>query len=200
MRIIPGSLILSVMRLLGFVGSLGFLGGLRFLGALGLLFVNSPSFAAMKVEDMRIERRFGFGASAGGQLSMMGIEMDINCSENFSVGAGLGTGVDYSTSMVKAKYYISGQWVSPYLAASLARWWTDGTLENLMRPNVLANKFLDPGQNLRNGFDIMIFSPSFGVQFMHSTGLSFYFELQYLFKLMNFAHGTYAGGGMLWYF
>lgn len=155
---------------------------------------------SMKVEEMRLERRFGFGACGGGQLSMMGIEMDINLSETMSMGGGFGTGVDYSTAMVKARYYISGQWVSPYLSASLARWWTDGTSERNIRPSVLANKFLTPGQDLSNGFDITLFSPAFGVQFMHHTGLSFYFELEYLFKLVDLANGTYAGMGMLWYF
>ena len=164
------------------------------------LIVNTFAIATTKVEEMRLDRRWGFGASAGGQLSMMGVETDVNVNEAFSISAGLGTGVDYATNMLKFKYYVSGQWVSPFIALAVARWWTENSLEPGVRPSVLANKFLDPKDNLKNGFDIWLLSPSFGVQFMHSTGMSFYFELEYLFKLPNFAHGTYAGGGLLWYF
>lgn len=156
--------------------------------------------ALTMVEDLRLQKRFGIGVSAAGQLAMMGVEIDVNFSEFLSVGAAVGTGIDYSTSFLKTRYYLSGQWVSPYFAAALARWWSSGTRETSLRPSVLANKFLEPGQNLRQGFDIWIISPSFGVQFMHSTGLSFYAELEYFFKLPSFVNGTYAGMGILWYF
>jgi hypothetical protein len=160
----------------------------------------SLSHASTSVEDLRLRKRFGIGASGAGQLAMLGVEIDVNLSEEMSLGAGAGTGLDYSTAMVKLRYYLSGQWVSPYFAAALARWWSSGTRETKVRPSVLANKFLDPGQNLTRGFDIWIVSPSFGVQFMHHTGLSFFAELQTLFKIYTLANGTYAGVGLIWYF
>ncbi len=161
---------------------------------------SSVALGTTRVEEQRLSKRFGVGASAGGQLAMLGVEMDVNFTESWSIGAGVGTGIDYSTLMLKSKLYISGQWVSPYFGVTLARWWSDGTKESQIGPSVLKNKFLDPGQDLAQGFDILIVSPSFGVQFMHSSGLAFYAELEYLFKLPLLQNGTYAGGGILWYF
>lgn len=165
-----------------------------------LITASSMLSATTLVEDLRLRKRFGIGAGVAGQLAMMGVEADVNISENASVGAGAGTGIDYSTSFVKVRSYLSGQWVSPYLAVAVARWWSSGIRALTVRPSVLANKFLEPGQNLNKGFDMWIVSPGFGVQFMHPTGLSFYAELEYLFKVPNFVNGTYAGLGILWYF
>ncbi|MBI4404399.1 MAG: hypothetical protein HY537_09575 [Deltaproteobacteria bacterium] len=151
------------------------------------------------MEQMRMQKRFGFGFSAAGPLSVLGLEFDFNITEQLSVGGGIGTGLDYSTFMVKGKYLLLGKWVSPYFAAGLARWWTGGTKEEKLSPSVLANKFLD-GEDLRDGFSVFIFYPAVGVQFMHPIGIAVFVEAQYLFKMVSFANGTYAGLGAHWYF
>ena len=152
------------------------------------------------LEDFRLAHRFGVGFSAGGMLSILGIEADVNLTEQLSISGGLGTGLDYSTFMVKARYFLLGQWVSPYVAASFGRWWTSGTKDKNLSPSILANKFLGPGYDATNGFSVYLLSPAVGVQFMHPLGFAISFELQYLFKLIDFSNGTYAGLGMHWYF
>jgi len=150
--------------------------------------------------DLRMEKRFGFGFSAAGPLSLLGMEFDINLSENVSIGAGLGTGLDYSTMMVKARYFLLGKSVSPYFGAGLARWWSQGTSESNLAPSILATKFLPADANPEDGFNVFLVYPVIGVQFMHPMGLAVFAEIQYFFKLMTLANGAYAGLGMHWYF
>ena len=163
--------------------------------------VSLPSFGSTtgRLEELKMNKRFGIGVSAAGPLSVLGVEIDINLTEQFSIGGGIGTGLDYSTFAVKGKYYLLGETVCPYFAAGLARWWTNGTKEKNIGPSVLANKFLDT-YDYTNGFNVWILYPAVGVQFFHSMGFSVYAELQYLFKLFSFSNGTYAGMGVYWYF
>lgn len=159
----------------------------------------STEQSAIPLEEMKLKRRFGIGLAAAGGLSVLGIEADVNFDENFSMSGGIGTGLDYSTFTVKAKYHILGESVSPYFAAGFGRWWTNGTRQKNVGPAVLANKFLD-SKDYSQGFSVWMVYPALGVQFFHALGLSVYAEVQYLFKLFNFSNGTYAGMGVYWYF
>lgn len=150
--------------------------------------------------ELRMSKRFGVGISAAGPLSVLGAEVEFHINEDFSVSGGLGTGLDYATWMVKGKYFLSGQWVSPYFALGLARWWTDGTKENELGPSVLRNRFLTPGEDYTNGFSVFMVYPAVGVLFTHPSGFGVFLEGQYLFRLFSFANGTYAGTGVYWYF
>src|SRR5262245_37875586 len=118
--------------------------------------VFSLTCSATPVEDLKLEKRFGIGLSAAGPLSVMGIEVDFNLTGDASLSWGLGTGLDYSTMMLKARYFLPGAWVSPYFAGGVARWWTDGTKEKNVGPSVLRNKFLPPGTDPSQGFDVWI--------------------------------------------
>jgi len=161
----------------------------------------SAAQETISLEELRMEKRFGFGFSAAGPLSALGMEIDMNLNENFSLGAGLGTGMDYSTFMIKGRYFILGKSVSPYFAVGFARWWTKEPLKKGgVSPAVLQNVFLAGEKNQDKGFDIYIVYPAFGVQFMHPMGLAVSAEVQYLFKLFNMSSGTYAGLGIHWYF
>jgi len=154
----------------------------------------------MSLEDLKVRRRFGVGIGAGGALAVLGAEVDVNLAPEWSVGVGMGTGIDYSTMMARAKYYLLGDWVSPYVSVGVARWWTDGTGARSVSPAVLANRFLPQGTDLRQGFNCYLAYPAGGVQFMHPMGIAFYVEVQYLFRLFSMANGTYAGMGVNWYF
>jgi hypothetical protein len=156
--------------------------------------------AAMQIGDLKMKKRFGVGISGGGPLSMLGLECDVNLSEDISLSLGTGTGLHYNTFMVKGRYFLLGDWVSPYLTMGMARWWTSGTKGTDIGPSVLTNRFLSPGDDPRRGFDVVMLTPGLGVQFMHPMGLAVFAEIYYLFRLVNFANGTYAGMGMHWYF
>ena len=165
-----------------------------------LVVLSTLAFSASEnLEEIKMKKRFGIGFSAAGPLSVLGIEADINLTENISVSGGIGTGLDYSTLILKAKYFLLGEQVSPYFAAGVARWWTDGTKEKSIGPSVLSNKFLESG-DYSKGFNVWMVYPAIGVQFLHPLGFSVYAEAQYLFKLFNFSSGTYAGLGVYWYF
>jgi hypothetical protein len=160
----------------------------------------SGTGAHAQLDDLKMQKRFGIGFSAAGPLAVLGLEVDFNITETFSVSGGLGTGLDYSTMMVKGRYFLPGKWVSPYIAAGFARWWTSGTKEKSVSPSVLANRFLSPADDLTKGFNVWMVYPALGVQFMHPLGISFFAEAQYLFRLFSMSNGTYAGLGMHWYF
>jgi len=166
-----------------------------------LILVSSKAYtASIMLEELRMEKRFGVGISAGGPLSMFGMEVDFNLTPNISVGGGIGTGLDYSTAMIKARYFLLGRSVSPYFGAGFARWWSAGTLETKFSPQGLTSDFFPNQADFKDGFSVFLFYPVIGVQFMHAMGLSVYAELQYLFKLVTLANGTYAGLGMKWFF
>lgn len=167
-----------------------------------MLFVPSLGFgnASERLEQLKMSRRFGVGLSAGGGLAVFGVEADVNVTENFSITGGLGSGIDYSTLMLKGRWFLMGEWVSPYLGVGISRWWTDGTAEKNIGPTVLTKRFLEGVSDYSQGFNVWIVSPTLGVQFMHPKGFAISAELQYLFKLFNLASGTYAGMGVHWYF
>jgi len=152
------------------------------------------------LEELKMRKRFGIGVSAGGPLAIMGVEVDINIMEDFSLSGGIGTGLDYSSFMIKGRYFLMGEWVSPYLGVSLARWWTKGTKATRLAPSVLTSEFLPPGYDYTQGFSIAILSPSVGVQFMHPMGVAFFAELHYMIRMFSLENGTYACAGLHWYF
>ncbi len=160
----------------------------------------SQTSSFQNVEELKSKRRFGIGASGGGPLSILGLEADANLTPDISLSMGLGTGMDYSTFMVKARFFLTGEWVSPYAAFGIARWWTSGTSAQKIGPSVLTNKFLGGDTDYNKGFNVWMFYPAVGVQFMHALGFSFFAEAQYLFRFFNLSNGTYAGLGMHWYF
>jgi hypothetical protein len=153
------------------------------------------------MEELRMSKRFGVGFSAAGPVGLLGIEVDLNLSEDFSVGGGIGTGLGYSTFMVKGRYFLIGDAVSPYLGVGYARWWNDeATDAKDLSPGILPNTFLAEKTDLSQGFDVHMVYPALGVQFMHSLGFEIFAELQYLMKLFDMSGGVYAGLGMHWYF
>ncbi|NBX75796.1 MAG: hypothetical protein EBQ92_04515 [Proteobacteria bacterium] len=151
------------------------------------------------LDDFKMERRFGAGFGVGGPLSALGLEVEFNIKPEVSITGGLGTGMDYSTLAVKGRYFLLGDQVSPYFLFGVARWWSQGTTQNDIGPAVLKNIFLE-GLDPRMGFSIWTIYPGVGVQFIHDSGFSIYLEAHYLFKVIDFANGTYAGMGVSWFF
>lgn len=151
------------------------------------------------LEDFKMERRFGIGLAVGGPYSKMGIETEFNLSPDWSLSGGVGRGENYSSFATKGKYFLLGDQVSPYFLLGLARWWSSGTNSGEISPSVLKNIFL-AGEDTSQGFSVWTVYPGIGVQFVHDTGFSCYFEAHYLFKIPNFSNGTYAGLGMSWFF
>lgn len=156
--------------------------------------------ALSALEILKTKKRFGLGLTAGGGLGIMGIEGDINLVPELSVSIGWGTGIDYSSFHVKARYFILGEWVSPYIGLGFAHWWADGRGDRNVSPSILRNKFLKTVDDPSQGFSIFMGYPCVGVQFMHEYGFSVSAEVLALFKLFGLANGTYAGASFHWYF
>jgi len=151
------------------------------------------------LEDFKMERRFGFGLAVGGPYSQMGIETEFNLNPDWSLAGGVGRGDGYSSFAIRGKYFLLGDQVSPYFLFGFARWRGMGISKEDLSPSVLKNVFL-ADEDPQNGFSVWTAYPGIGVQFIHDTGFSCFFEAHYLFKLPNLASGTYAGLGMSWFF
>lgn len=159
-----------------------------------------PAPVAKSLDTLRMEKRFGIGVAAGGPLSIMGVEVDINVSEDVSLSGGLGTGIDYTTLALKGRYFLLGKSVSPYIGAGAARWWTDQVKSTELTPGFLNNGFLADDFRPENGLNLFLVYPVLGVQYMHPMGIEFSAEVLYLFKVFNMASSPYAGLGVHWYF
>jgi len=173
--------------------------------ALTILFFSYSLTAASSagqnsLETLKMEKRFGIGVVAGGPLSIFGIEIDINISEDFSLSGGIGTGIDYSTLALKGRYYLLGRSVSPYVGFGVARWWADSLKSADLAPALVSNNFLGDGFKPEDGLNLFLLYPVLGVQYLHPMGIEFSAEVMYLFKLLNFANAAYAGVGVHWYF
>ncbi len=152
------------------------------------------------LEILKTKKRFGLGLTGGGGYGIMGLEGDFNLVPEFSVSIGWGTGIDYSSFNVKARYFLLGEWVSPYFGLGFSHWWSDGRGSRDVSPAILRNKFLASVEDPTQGYSIFMAYPCVGVQFMHFSGFSFSAEVMALFKLFNLANGTYAGASAHWYF
>ncbi len=152
------------------------------------------------LESLKMRKRFGLGITAGGGLAIMGLEGDINITPQLAASIGWGTGIDYSSFSIRARYYLLGEWVSPYVGFGFAHWWASANASRDVSPSILRNKFLSPSDDLSQGYNIFMAYPSVGVQFMHHSGFAVSFEVMMLFKLMTLANGTYAGASFHWYF
>ncbi len=172
--------------------------GIITLGVAISLLWGTPCQAGTTLEDLKMDKRFGIGIEVGGPMAIMGIDIDVNVTEQFSLSAGLGTGMDYSTIGLKARYFLPGKTVSPYIGAGFAHWWSQGTNDTSPGPGIL-QRFL-VGDDPRQGFSLFIVYPTFGVQFLHASGFEVSAEVEYLFKLFDMANGPYAGLGVHWYF
>jgi len=171
----------------------------RLILIVSLAIVSSSWGSGRSIEDLKMDKRFGIGVTAAGPLAIMGVEVDINITEQFSMSGGVGTGNDYSTLDIKARYYLPGKSVSPYIGAGLAHWWSSGTKSASPGPGII-QKFLAETPDPSQGFSLFIVYPTLGVQFLHSTGFEVSAEVEYLIKLFDLASGPYAGVGVHWYF
>lgn len=152
------------------------------------------------LESLKMDKRFGIGVTAAGPLAIMGIEIDINVAEDFSLSGGIGTGMDYSTMAVKSRYYLLGKSVSPYIGLGMARWWSSSVSSRDIAPGFFAKSFLPEDFKPETGFNVFMMYPTLGVQYLNVMGIEFSAEVMYLVKLMNFASSPYAGAGVHWYF
>jgi hypothetical protein len=166
---------------------------------LAVLLLVSLSAFGMTLEELKMEKRFGLGISVGGPLAIMGMELDVNFTETFSAGMGVGTGMEYNSWMLKARYFLMGKSVSPYFGVSVANWWTNSENPKNLSPQII-NRFISPGDDLSKGFSMWLVTPTFGVQYLSLMGISFFAELNWMVKLLSLSNGLYAGLGAHWYF
>lgn len=156
--------------------------------------------------SLREKKRVGIGTSVAGPLGVLGVMLDVNLTARDSFLAGYGTGFSYQAYTFQYKRMLAGEWLLPYMALGLSRWYTTGENKPVgeTQPSFLAGQFLSESEKESGEFSEFILYPAFGLQYMQLNGdwvgLSFYAEVDWLVDIDDFEAAPSIGVGALYYF
>ncbi len=200
-------------------------GNVRF-AILLLLFCSASAIARIEIKDgqrhsvtestsrsssdgltLRKERRVAIGASAAGPLGVLGANLELSFNPRWSIMAGYGTGFTYQSWTFQVKRVLAGEYLLPYLAGGIARWYTTTPgkepISKETQPGYL-EKFLSNTEKERGEFSQVLIYPAFGLQFIQLSGdyagLSVFAELVMLLDVGDFEAAPTGTVGMLYYF
>lgn len=134
--------------------------------------------------DMRTQRKFGVGASVGGNLGLFGMSFEMNFEDENGAIAGFGTGPGYNAFAIMWKHSIEGDYISPYTTLGYSRWFnTTSDARDVERSGILSRAVSDSDK--RDGhFATNFVTGSLGIQYNQlsgeAAGLSVYGELTLL--------------------
>lgn len=157
--------------------------------------------------SMRKDRRVAIGFSAAGPLGVLGANLELNFNPRWGIMGGYGTGFTYQTWMFQVKRVLAGEYLLPYLAGGVARWYTttpsNGPVTRDAQPAYL-EKFLNNREKETGEFSQLLIYPAFGLQYMQLNGdyagLSVFAEVVMLLDIGDFEAALTATVGMLYYF
>jgi len=157
--------------------------------------------------SLRKERRVAVGFSAAGPLGVLGGNLELNFNPRWGVMAGYGTGFSYQTWTLQVKRVLAGEFLLPYLAGGLSRWYTTtpgkGPVSKDLQPGYL-ERFLSDTEKQSGEFTQLLVYPAFGLQYIQLNGdyagLSVFAEVCMLLGLDDFEAAPTATVGMLYYF
>jgi len=183
-----------------------------FFSAIALFFLSSSAFSALIQNDTRtpaadtkLDHRFGAGLMVGGGSGVMGLSADVNFNPFLSVTGYFGTGYEYTSLGVKTQYYILGKTFHPFIGMGYAYWFAKPGIQNpeKINPGLIFSSLLNETERkniFTDGFDLHLFYPTFGIQFIHESQFSVTAELMYLFDISDFSGSPYFGFSSHFYF
>jgi hypothetical protein len=166
----------------------------------------SKSSEATDGFSLRKTRRVGVGVSGAGPLGMMGANLELNFTPKWGLMTGFGTGMTYQSYTFQVKRVLAGEYLLPYLAAGVSRWYTTsegrGKINNI-QPAFL-ERFMTPEEKDKGEFSEILLYPAFGLQYVqldgNFAGYSMYAEMLMLVNLENFESAPTGTVGFLYYF
>jgi hypothetical protein len=157
--------------------------------------------------SMRKIRRAGIGASAAGPLGALGVNLELNFTDRWGMGAGFGGSTNYQAYTFQVKHVLAGEWLLPYLSFGYSRWYTTGKSRGSIRetsPIFLGERFLSDREKMLGEFSTHLIYPSFGLQYVQLSGswagFSIFTELVMLIEVEDLEAVPTGTLGMLYYF
>lgn len=156
--------------------------------------------------SMRKIRRVGIGASGAGPLGMLGANLELNFTPKWGLMAGYGTGMTYQSYTFQVKRVLAGEYLLPYLAGGVSRWYTAsegrGKIENI-QPAFL-ERFMSADEKSKGEFSEILLYPAFGLQYVQLdgawAGYSMFVEILLLVDIEDFETAPTGTVGFLYYF
>lgn len=136
-------------------------------------------------EDMRVQRhstsypttlkmreslKVGVGASVGGSLGLMGLNLELNFEDADGVLAGFGLGPGYSSFQLAWKHAFDGDYLAPYTTAGYSRWYNSyGANGNLGNSDTL-DRILTDAERREGRFGADFVFGAVGIQYNQLSG------------------------------
>ncbi len=120
--------------------------------------------------DMRTQRKFGVGASVGGNLGLFGMSFELNFEDENSAQAGFGAGPGYNAFAILWKHNFEDDYVSPYTTLGYARWFnSSASTDDVSRSGVLSRSVSDSDKRAGH-FATNFVTGSLGLQYNQLSG------------------------------
>jgi hypothetical protein len=149
------------------------------------------------------ERVFGLGFVGAGAYGIFAGEIDVAVNDDLSLGAGLGTGMSYSSWGLYARFYMKQSTLSSFFQAGYANWYMGKAPESAedLAPYYLTKRFfVSETGRLPQSLRIHLLYPAMGVLYQHESGLAITGQLQYLINIQDFFGGLAGSLGFHYYF
>lgn len=147
-------------------------------------------------------RLFGMGLVGAGAYGIFGGELRLGFGNEWEMGAGIGTGLNYSTWAVNSRFYFFDGEINPFAEFGYANW----TLRRLSsngekpKPHFIASRFFEDKGTYRLGATRNLLYPGIGVLYQNPSGIAFLFQLQYFINIKNTNGALYGSLGAFYYF
>ncbi len=149
------------------------------------------------------ERVFGVGFVGAGAYGIFAGEVDVAVNDSFSIGAGLGTGMSYSTWGLYGRMFLKQGPLSSFFQFGYSNWFMGKAPNNAedLAPYYLTKRFfLSENGELPESLRIHLAYPAVGILYQHESGLAMTAQLQYLINMQDFFGGIAGSLGFHYYF
>lgn len=148
------------------------------------------------------KRLFGVGLVGGGAYGIFGGEISLGFGNEWAMGAGIGTGLTYSTWALHARYYFVEGRLNPFMEFGYANWTLNRVSKTgqTPRPEYIAGRFFKSKNNYKVGTTCNLLYPALGILFQDSSGIAVSLQLQYFINIKNTNGALYGSTGMHYYF
>lgn len=153
---------------------------------------------------MRENRKVGAGISAGGNLGLVGLNVEFNFEDENGVLIGFGSGTGYNSFQLAWKHAFEGPYLAPYVMAGYSRWYNSYGGSGAHQSSDILNRVLTTQEKQEGRFGTDFINASVGVQYNQLSGdlagVSFYGEL---IGMTEFKRGVIVPNGavgLLYYF
>ncbi len=154
--------------------------------------------------DMRSTRKFGVGASVGGELGLFGVAFELNFEDENSALAGFGTGPGYNSFAVLWKHTFEGDYIAPYTTLGYSRWYNSSADRNDIGRSGILNRALSDDDKASGHFATNFLTGTLGLQYNQlsgeAAGASLFVELVFLDEIERSILIPTGAVGVIYYF